>query len=81
MRPPVAIDLDSFGTIRIESTSGAASIESSIPRDPDEPEYNAAIDGVEALLLSLYSQGIPLGGKAVRDAIFGALEAIDNNLG
>lgn len=42
-------------------------------------EYEAAIDGFESFLLSLYSAGVDVSTQAFKDAIITTIDAIGNN--
>lgn len=65
-------------TLLPDHTSG--SISSNLQDDdPDAVEFNAAIDGVESLLLSLVCQGIDISQQQFVEAIFSSIEAIGNN--
>ena len=46
---------------------------------PDDVEADAAVDGLEALLLAMAGQGIPLDTPAMHRAVESAAEAIANN--
>jgi hypothetical protein len=72
----VIFDLGSGETLTLES----GWLYSTIERDEDSL-YSAAIDGMESLLLALYSAGIDCSTPAVREAVETAFEAIGNNYG
>ena len=60
--------------------SGSGFIESSLERD-DNDAYNAAIDGLESLLLALAAQGLPVDSPKHVAAVQITLEAIANQYG
>jgi len=47
--------------------------------DINEIEWNAAIDGVEALILAQAISGVDIKAASYQQAVWDALEAIDNN--
>jgi hypothetical protein len=50
--------------------------------DPDSTEeqvFNASIDGMESLILSLACAGIDISTEAFKNAVISALDAITNN--
>lgn len=65
--------------IKIEVKEGNACLTSSA-KAGDDNDYNMAIDGLEALLLSFASKGLLQSNKATQDAVRDAIEAIANNV-
>jgi hypothetical protein len=49
--------------------------------DPETAIYNAAIDGIESLVLAQWAAGIDVTTAAYREALETAVEAISSNLG
>ena len=47
--------------------------------DEENVEYNAAIDGMEALLMSMVALGFDVGSKKMIEAIDNVIEGIANN--
>lgn len=64
------------GTITLENNR----ISTERLRETGESEYNAAIDGIESLLLALYCAGVNLTDPKIIQAIEITLEALANNL-
>lgn len=77
--PLKSINLRGYGNIQISDSAGK--IISFIERDPSNPEYNAAIDGMEALILALLVNGVDVTSLEFSLAIQSALDAINNNFG
>jgi hypothetical protein len=77
---------DSQGiTVRVDDDSTGVITSHGIktPGDPDSTEeqvFNAAIDGMEALILSLACVGVNIDTPAFRYAVLSTLDAITNNL-
>ena len=65
--------------IKIEVTGKSECLTSSAKVD-DDNDYNMAIDGLEALLLSFASKGLLESNKATQDAVRDAIESIANNV-
>jgi hypothetical protein len=72
----VVLDLGAGEGILLQSGSLISTIDTG-----DNELYQAAIDGMESLLLALYSAGIDCSTTAVREAVETAFEAIGNNYG
>lgn len=66
------------GTFHLyRSGEGGASVRTvGVREDPDDPEnelFNAAVDGLESLLLALYAEGVDVTSKEAVEAINTAL--------
>ncbi len=46
--------------------------------EPEDVEYNAAIDGLESLLLAMATAGLPMDKPEMQEAVEIAVEAIAN---
>lgn len=71
-----------FGKQSIDITlngSGGGTVSTTFGED-GETEYNAAIDGIESLLLALAIAGVDIETAQFREAIETAIEACANNI-
>jgi len=67
--------------ILIDVENGGGKLTSNLKSDdPEDADYNNAIDGFECLLLSLACAGMDLLQEATQEAIWSAAETIANNL-
>ena len=63
-----------------QAHDGAASLVSTLDHGRKGTRQDAAFDGMESLLLSMYGAGIPF-GKRMRDSIKETIDAIYNHFG
>lgn len=70
--------------VEVDEQTKAGEITSSLKVVPEEEdgdsEYNAAIDGIEALVLACACEGIDIQTTAFQSAVHTAIEAAANNL-
>lgn len=81
------IQLNDNNWFEINTENGGGSISSNFRQDSipsnisdEDIEYNAAVDGIESLLLAMACEGIPLDTPHMKRAIWTALESAANNL-
>ena len=70
----IRIEVGGKEEINITVESGSGEVTSTIERDT--PDYNAAIDGMESLLLALACEELLTEGDALTRAVVTALEAM-----
>lgn len=75
------ITLGIYGIILIKPDDGETLITSNMQEEdtPENEAFNAAIDGIESLILSQYSVGIDVTSKAYLKSIEEAYSAISRN--
>ncbi len=79
------IQLNDNDWFEINTENGGGSISSnfkawSTPLDVSQEDFNAAVDGIEGLLLAMACEGIPLNTPHMKRSISMALESAANNL-
>ena len=69
----------SAGEIRITVNDGSGRMHSEIPRDREDDEYDAMLDGIEALILAHACAGINVEEDSYVEGVESALQGIANN--
>lgn len=54
-------------------------LDSDLERDVEDPTYNAALNGIESLILAQACAGIDVTTQQYSEALTTALDALDNN--
>lgn len=75
------ITLGIYGIILLKSDDGVTQITSDMKEEdtPENEAFNAAVDGIESLILSQYSVGIDVTSKACLKSIEEAYSAVSRN--
>jgi|CXWL01.1.fsa_nt_gi hypothetical protein len=70
-----------YGLVIETQNNGVGTVKESCKQGGENPELNAALDGVEAIMLALACAGVDIDNEPVHNAFVTAVDAIENNLG